>query len=103
MTFNEVLALIMPSFVSFLFFSKVTNRKFSIYETIFKLILFIVGTNCISYAIVIYIMKTNVFSFTPTFTLKYCVMATFISLVITIFHRFIELNIKIRLKVESND
>lgn len=102
MTFNEVMALIMPSIIAFLFYSKV-NPTITVYEAIGKFILFIMSTNCISYAILIYIRKTIVFEFTPVFTLKYCLTATFIAVAIAAIYRFIELNVNIKLKVESVD
>jgi F0F1-type ATP synthase membrane subunit a len=99
MTFNEVMALIMPSIIALLFYSKVTKRKMTWFEIISTLSLFILITNCICYAILIYLRKEPVFQF--AFTMKYSIMATCIALVVAVLYRLVELNIHIKFKVES--
>ncbi|MEH7108130.1 hypothetical protein [Bacillus sp. JJ1764] len=103
MSFNEVMALIMPSIIACLFYSKVTNRALPLFEIIGKIVFFMLTTNCICYATLIFLRKTIIFEYTPTFTLKYCLTATFIALLMAILYIFIELNLKIRFKVESTD
>ncbi|MBB6454519.1 membrane protein YdbS with pleckstrin-like domain [Salirhabdus euzebyi] len=100
MTFNEIMALIMPSIIALLFYSKVNKKNMSMFEIVSNLVLFMLITNSICYAILIY-LQTSPIIFSISFTLKYSVMATFIAVVVAILYRFIELNIKINIKVES--
>jgi len=102
MSFNEVMALIMPSFIALLFYSKVTNRKITGIDVICYLAIFMLFTNCLCYAIITF-LKIDVIIFSYSFTVKYCIMAVCIGLIIAIIYRFMELNIKIKIKVESTD
>lgn len=101
MSFNEVMALIFPSIIALLFYSKLINRKVSLFEAFCYTGFYMLITNGICYAILIYFIKTTVFLFTPVFTLKYSVIATCIALLIVLLFRFLEMNLKIKLKVES--
>jgi hypothetical protein len=103
MTFNEVMALIMPSFIALFFYSKVINRKLTVLDGFFHLVLFMMMTNIICYTILIYLQKTITFVFSPTFTLKYSLMATIIAVVITTIYRFLELNLNINLRVVAKN
>ncbi|THE11336.1 hypothetical protein E1I69_15345 [Bacillus timonensis] len=100
MTFNEVMALIMPSFIAVLFYSKLTNNSFKVFQNISYLAFFMVTTNCICYVILL-LLKVEQVIFTIQFTVKYCLLAICIATVIVIVYRFIELNIKINFKVET--
>ena len=102
MTFNEVMALIMPSCIALLFYSKFKNRSITLVEGICHLALFLLCTNCVCYAILTF-LKIDVLIFNVSFTVKYCLMAVCIALVMVILYRFIELNIKIKIRVESTD
>ena len=102
MTFNEVMALIMPSCIALLFYSKFKNRSITLVEGICHLALFMLSTNCVCYAILT-VLKIDVLIFNISFTVKYCLMAVCIALVMVILYRFIELNIKIKIRVESTD
>ena len=102
MTFNEVMALIMPSCIALLFYSKFKNRSITLVEGICHLALFMLCTNCVCYAILTF-LKIDVLIFNVSFTVKYCLMAVCIALVMVILYRFIELNIKIKIRVESTD
>jgi hypothetical protein len=101
MSFNEVMALILPSVVALLCYLKLKNGKPSLVEVFCHLGLFILLTNCICYVILIYFIKTPVFLYTPLFTIKYSIISTCIALLIVILFRFLEMNMKIKLKVES--
>ncbi len=101
MEFNEFMALILPSVVALLFYSKLKGRALSHFEIGALLATFVLLTNCICYAAVVYFKKIP--SFDMLFTLKYSGLAIFVSLLLTIVYRFIELNIKIKLKVEPRD
>ncbi|WP_160722715.1 hypothetical protein [Bacillus sp. USDA818B3_A] len=102
MTFNEVMALIMPSFIVLLFYTKLINKSLTIFEGICHLALFMLSINCLCYAILT-IAKTEVILFTTIFTMKYCLLAVCMGLVIAFFYRLIELNLKIKLRVESRN
>lgn len=102
MTFNEVMALIMPSCIALLFYSKVTNRSITMVEGICHVALFMLCINCVCYAILTF-LKIDILIFNVSFTVKYCLMAVCIALVMAILYRFIELNIKIKIRVESTD
>ncbi|MBS4213129.1 hypothetical protein [Neobacillus rhizophilus] len=102
MTFNEVMALIMPSIIALLFYSKVTLKKVTFFDGLCNTVLFILITNCICYAFLIYLKKTVSFIYTDSFTLKYSIMATFIAIVIAIIYRFLELNFSIGLRVVTS-
>jgi len=71
-------------------------------EGICHLALFMLCTNCVCYAILTF-LKIDVLIFNVSFTVKYCLMAVCIALVMVILYRFIELNIKIKIRVESID
>jgi hypothetical protein len=101
MTYNEVMALIMPSIIALLFYSKITNSNMTFLEITGILVLFMLVTNCICYSIIIYFKKIP--SFDIAFTMKYSIMATFIALITATLYRFIELNINIKIKVEPTD
>jgi 4-hydroxybenzoate polyprenyltransferase len=103
MTFNEVMALIMPSIIALLFYSKVIRRKLTFFEGLCHLVLFMLITNSICYAISIYLNKTLFFVFSISFTMKYSIMATCVAIVIAVLYRFLELNLHINLRVESKD
>ncbi|OLS37814.1 hypothetical protein [Bacillus sp. MRMR6] len=103
MNFNEVMALILPSIIALHFYSKVIRGKLNLLDVFCHSALFMVFTNAICYAILIYLNKTLIFDFTNIFTLKYSLMATFVALIIVVCYRFLELNIRISLRVESKD
>lgn len=102
MTFNEVMALIMPSCIALLFYSKVTNKSITVVEGICHLALFMLCTNCVCYAILTF-LRIDVLIFNVSFTVKYSLMAVCIAIVMTMLYRFIELNIKVKIRVESID
>jgi len=101
MGFNEFMALILPSLISLFLYSKINARKLPLVEVIGFIALYLLVINGVCYAILIFFLNTTVFLFTPIFTLKYCILATFLALCMVVFYRFIEMNIKIKLKVES--
>ncbi len=101
MTFNEVMALIMPSIVALLFYSKIIKRNITWFEAISTFALFMFITNVICYGILTIILNTTSLLFTITFTMKYSILAIVIAVLVAILYRFIELNININLKVES--
>lgn len=103
MIFNEVMALIMPSFIALLFYLKLIKRKITVIESICYLSLFALITNCVGYAILIYLRKTVSFVYTNIFALKYSTMATCVSIVIVLLYRLLELNLNINLRVEEKD
>lgn len=102
MTFNEIMALILPSFIALLFYLKISNSKMNLIEGICNLAFFMLVTNLLCYAI-ISLLKIDPVRFTTLFTMKYTLMSTIIGLVLALIYRFIELNIKIKVKVESVD
>jgi hypothetical protein len=101
MEFNEFMALILPSLISLFLYSKINKRKLPLLEAIGFGALCMLVINSVCYAILIYFLNTTVFLFTPVFTLKYCILATVLALCMVVFYRFIEMNMKIKLKVES--
>lgn len=101
MTFNEVMALILPSMIGLLFYLKLTEEKLNIMELFGILSLFMFLTNFICYTIVYYFREKQQFLFTPSFTIKYSMTALVIVLIIVIVYRFLELNVKVKLKVEN--
>lgn len=101
MTFNEVMALIMPSIVALLFYMRIFGKKLSYFELVGNLTFFLLVTNGICYAISVFLKKTP--SFDMAFTMKYAFMATITSVLFSIVYRFIELNIILRVKVEQTD
>jgi hypothetical protein len=103
MNFNEVMALIMPSIIALLCYSKIIRIKITFLDGICYLALFMLITNLICYAILIYLNKTLIFFFSNMFTLKYSLLATVVALIIVLGYRFLELNISINLRVESKD
>lgn len=103
MTFNKVMALVMPSFVAFLFYTKIRNFKGTLLEDICTISLFLLITNCIGYMIMIFFFNIETLIFTTSFTMKYSIMATLIASTIAVIYRFFELNVKINLKVKSNE
>jgi len=103
MSFNEVMALVMPAIIGVLFYSKIIGRKLTFFDGLCHTVFFMLITNCICYAISIYLKKTLEFVFSNSFTLKYSIMATCVSIVFVILYRFIDLNISISLKVVSKD
>ena len=102
MTFNEVMALIMPSLIALLFYSKVTNSNLTVMDGICHSAFFMLCTNCLCYAILTF-LKIEVIIFTVAFTIKYCLMAVCVAFVIAVLYRLIELNIKIKIRVELLD
>ncbi|SEU09444.1 hypothetical protein SAMN05421676_12014 [Salinibacillus kushneri] len=103
MTFNEVMALIMPSVIGLLFYSKIIQRSITWFEVLSNLALLIVITNSICYGLLIFIFNRTTLLFSILFTMKYSILATLISVVIAFIYRFIELNVKIKVKVESQN
>jgi len=103
MSFNQVMALIMPSIIALLFYSKIIKRKLSFFDGLCHTVLFMLITNCICYAISIYLKRTLEFVFSNSFTLKYSIMATCVSILFVLLYRFIEINISISLQVVSKD
>jgi len=103
MSFNEILALIFPSIIAMLLYLRFMNRKINLVEIVCVAATINLITNCLSYAFMIYVWHNPGFDFSPTFTLKYSVMATVIALVVVTIFRMIELNVTIKLKVESED
>lgn len=103
MSFNEIMALIMPSIIALLLFSKVIKRKITLIEGIGYMALFMLMTNSVCYAILIYLNRTITFVFTNSFTLKYSLLATCLAIIIALGYRFLELNLSINLKVETKD
>ncbi len=103
MTYNEVMALVMPSIIALLFYIKLRKSKLSIFEGIGYLSFFMLTTNCIGYAMMIYLRKIEVFIFTNSFTMKYSMMATFIAIIMGIICRFVELNLNVKLHVETKN
>lgn len=101
MTFNEIMSLITPSIVAVLFYSKLLKRKLTYFEMLCHFALFILTTNTLCYAVLIYINGTPEFEFSTVFTMKYSLLATFLSCVVVVIYRFLELNLNIKLKVES--
>lgn len=101
MEFNEFMALILPSLISLFLYSTLNAGKLSVVEVIGFGALCMLIINGVCYAILIFFFNTTVFLFTPIFTLKYCILATFLAICMVVFYRFIEMNIKIKLKVES--
>lgn len=103
MIFNQIMALIMPSFVAAFFYYKMTKKKMTGYEKLSMFVLFMLITNTACYAILIYLQNTMVLLFSITFTMKYCILATVIALVVATLYRFVELNINFNMKVESTN
>lgn len=103
MFFNEVMALVMPAIIGLFFYSKLIRKNPSFFDGFCYLVLFLMLTNCLCYGILIFLRNTVAFVFTESFTLEYSVMATLIALVMAIIVRFVELNVKVRLRVESAD
>lgn len=103
MSFNEVMALVMPSIIGMFIYLKISKKDFEIFELIGTLVLFIFITNNLCYAILILINNTTTILFTTIFTLKYSLMAVVIAISISFIYRFIELNINISLRVESKN
>ncbi|MCM3763495.1 hypothetical protein [Neobacillus niacini] len=101
MTFNEVMALIMPSVIALLLYSKVVPENTHFFNGLGFLALCMMITNSICYAVLIYFKKTLLFIFTPAFTLKYSVLATGVAIIVAFVYRFFELNLSINLKVVS--
>jgi|GEM_PF-2305238 len=97
--FNVIMALIMPSVVALLFYSKIQRIQLSKINFICTLTLFLLSTNSVCYAILVYFNKIP--SFDMLFTLKYSVLATFFAFLIALIYRFIEIHITIKLKVEQ--
>lgn len=103
MTFNEVMALIMPSIIAVLFYTKITKKNLTLFDALCNSALFMVITNCICYAILFYLLERPLLLFSNIFTFKYCILATFIALITAILYRFVEINMTIKLKVDSVD
>lgn len=103
LTYNEVLALIFPSILSVLFYFKLIKKEYRFIELFTKSIVYMLIINSICYAILVYLMNTQSFLFSPIFTFKYVVLATSLGIIFVFIHRFIELNIKMNLKVEQAD
>ncbi len=103
MTFNEVMGLIFPSLIALLLYIKLQKKNISTPEIIFFSALLLLVTNIVCYIIMIYLVKTPSFEFTPLFTIKYSLMATVVAFFVAIAIRFIELNLNIKLRVESSD
>lgn len=103
LVFNEIMALIFPSIIGILLYVKFTNKTLSILEALGITVLFNLVTNCICYAILYFFKGRQDFLFTPLFTIKYCLTAVVVVIVIVIAYRFIELNFKVKLKVENTE
>ncbi len=103
MIFNEVMALIMPSVAATMIYAKLVRKKWSFFEWIGNVALFMLITNTICYSILIYLNKTPDYEFSNVFTMKYSMLAMIIVLLEVIIYRFLEMNIRIKLKVENMD
>jgi hypothetical protein len=101
--FNEILSLIFPSIISVLFYFKLIKREVTFIDLLTKSAVYMLLINIVCYAILVYLFKTHIFIFSPTFTIKYSVLATFLGIITVLFHRFIELNVNMNLKVEHAD
>ncbi|MFS0821586.1 hypothetical protein [Bacillus sp. 1P02SD] len=101
MTFNEIMALIMPSFIAMLFYIKVNKRSINVFQGICCLVLIMLCTNLLCYAILLY-LKVDPVLFTMAFTIKYSLLAVFIALVIAVLYRLLELNVQMNIRVEEN-
>lgn len=101
--FNEIMAMVLPSFCGLLLYMKISKKTLSVVGIITHFSLFSLFTNCVMYGIVIYFFNNNTFVFTNMFTLKYSLLAFLIACGFAIFFRVIELNVKIKLEVKKND
>ncbi|WP_449537844.1 hypothetical protein [Ferdinandcohnia sp. Marseille-Q9671] len=100
MTFNEVMALIMPSFIALLYYLKIRNSSIKVLDGICHLAFFILSINSICYIILI-LLKKDPMIFNMSFTVKYCILAVCIAILLVTIYRFIELNVKMKIKVDS--
>lgn len=100
MSFNEAMSLIFPSLIAMLLYIRVVKRKIAIIELLCITTTITLITNCLSYAFLIYLWNKPDFDFSPTFTLKYSIMATVIATVLVTTFRFVELNVSVKMKVE---
>ena len=103
MLFNEIMGLILPSLIALLLYSKVSKRPLSFLEAVCMLALFTFVTNCIRYLVAICVFHLQSLVFTLFFTPKYSLMATCIAILTAMIYRLIELNVEVRVKVESKD
>lgn len=99
--FNMVMALIFPSITSVFFYSKLIKKTLTFFELGSMLSIFVLFTNGICYALVTHWGKIP--SFDMLYTFKYSALATFVSVFLAIIYRLVELNIKVRIKVEHRD
>ncbi|WP_343838362.1 hypothetical protein [Salinibacillus aidingensis] len=97
------MALIMPSIIGLLIYSKLKKRDLTWFEFFSNLALFMVITNAICYGILIFIFERNSLLFSISFTMKYSILAMFIAVVIAVLYRIVELNIKMNVKVKVAD
>lgn len=103
MTINEVMGLIMPSIIALLFYSHISKKSPTVFEGIGLFSMLMLTTNCLGYAVMIYLKKSPYFDFSTIFTVKYSLMAVCISFVVVLIYRFLELHLNIRLRVETLD
>lgn len=103
MIINQLIALILPSFIGVKAYDKVFGEEQGKKKNIIKFAKCMLLTNLIMYAIVIYIFRKPEFIFTNQFTVKYLILSLVIVHIILVIEKLIKDNIDIQIKVEKDE
>ena len=100
---NQLLGILMPAVFTTYFYEKVRKKEMNLKVWIIKYLIFVLFTNILNYAIVIFCFKKENFIFTNLFTLKYLILGVVLGVILSVMVCFIEKNFDICVRTENNE
>ena len=100
---NQFIAIFIPAFLALYIENVISEKKLSGIEIIINYFVYMLFTNMGCYLIYIYIFKKIKFIYTATFTLKYLLLGTIISIILSFISTSLKKNINLKLRTEKND
>lgn len=100
---NQIIGILLPSFVSLKVYDKIEKEENSVRERVEKYLRSVLFVNLLSYIITIYIFRIPNFTFTNQFTTKYLILSIIIAILFPVIEKIIKDNLKVEIKVEENE